>query len=137
MFILEERFVDHKFLDSTVSGGGKPPPPTRTPMERGCKRRSVICKHISDVICLLMTAKVTGTRRENLSLSFRPVRNVFPNELFFKNHEWRRFSTTMFNFSFQGCVKVWDIEQVSGKTPISTLECLVSDEASTLNICMM
>ncbi|XP_028406867.1 transducin-like enhancer protein 4 [Dendronephthya gigantea] len=24
----------------------------------------------------------------------------------------------------KGCVKVWDIEQVSGKTPISTLECL-------------
>ena len=26
----------------------------------------------------------------------------------------------------QGCVKVWDIGQSSGKNPISTLECLVS-----------
>lgn len=29
-------------------------------------------------------------------------------------------------FIQQGCVKVWDIGQSSGKNPISTLECLVS-----------
>ena len=35
------------------------------------------------------------------------------------------FSNAIF-LLLQGCVKVWDIGQSSGKSPISTLECLVS-----------
>ena len=34
--------------------------------------------------------------------------------------------TNLHVICYQGCVKVWDISQSSGKNPISTLECLVS-----------